>query len=40
MVPPEADLVLLEFTFNDAERASTGQLPEDPTRWDPSIPPP
>ena len=32
MVPPEADLVLLEFTFNDAERASTAQSADDPTR--------
>ena len=32
MVPPDADFVLLEFTFNDAERASTGQSAEDPTR--------
>ncbi|EIE19265.1 hypothetical protein COCSUDRAFT_58561 [Coccomyxa subellipsoidea C-169] len=30
MVPPEADFVMLEFTFNDAERASEGR--DDPTR--------
>lgn len=32
MVPPEADFVLLEYTFNDAERAYEGQSPDDPTR--------
>ena len=32
MVPPEADFVLLEFTFNDAERASAQRPPDDPTR--------
>lgn len=32
MVPPNADFVLLEFTFNDAERASTAQAADDPTR--------
>lgn len=32
MVPAEADFVLLEFTFNDAERASAEQSPDDPTR--------
>lgn len=35
MVPPEADLVLLEFTFNDAERSHEGQSPDDPTRYVP-----
>ena len=33
MVPPSADFVLLEFTFNDAERASTAQAADDPTRY-------
>ncbi|BDA43799.1 hypothetical protein COCOBI_04-8160 [Coccomyxa sp. Obi] len=32
MVPPEADFVLLEYTFNDAERAYEGQSADDPTR--------
>ena len=32
MVPPNADFVLLEFTFNDAERASAAQPADDPTR--------
>jgi hypothetical protein len=37
MVPPEADWVLLEFTFNDAERAAADQSPDDPTRHAPSL---
>ncbi|CAL5221891.1 g4156 [Coccomyxa viridis] len=32
IVPPDADFVLLEFTFNDAERASPVQAADDPTR--------
>lgn len=32
IVPPDADFVLLEFTFNDAERASPAQAADDPTR--------
>lgn len=32
MVPPNADFVLLEFTFNDAERAYQEQSADDPTR--------
>ena len=33
MVHEETDLVILEFTFNDAERATTFDL-DDPTRCD------
>lgn len=37
MVPPNADFVLLEFTFNDAERASVAQAADDPTRSVPTL---
>lgn len=33
IVPPDADFVLLEYTFNDAERVTAGQSADDPTRW-------
>ena len=34
MLPPDVDLVFLEFTFNDAERSSSLSM-DDPTRWCP-----